>query len=91
MVALRDVFSVHRTNQGDAAALQGATLTVRRGESVCVLGQRRAEHSPTGHRGLQTPSAAVQVLGATAGPASRREPHPPRVDRAAGALVLAVP
>ena len=28
VVELRDVFCVHRTNEGDAAALQGATLTL---------------------------------------------------------------
>jgi ABC-type lipoprotein export system ATPase subunit len=38
LVAVRDVFCVHRTPEGDAAALQGATLEVAKGEIVCVLG-----------------------------------------------------
>jgi ABC-type lipoprotein export system ATPase subunit len=65
-VAVRDVFSVHRTNEGDAAALQGATLTVRSGESVCVLGPSGAGKTTLLRvvAGLQTPSAgAVHVLG----------------------------
>ncbi len=66
VVALLDVFSVHRTNEGDAAALQGATLTVRAGESVCVLGPSGAGKTTLLRviAGLQTPSAgAVRVLG----------------------------
>jgi ABC-type lipoprotein export system ATPase subunit len=38
LIALRDVFCVHRTPEGDAAALQGASFEVARGEVVCVLG-----------------------------------------------------
>jgi ABC-type lipoprotein export system ATPase subunit len=75
VVALRDVFSVHRTNEGDAAALQGATLTVRAGESVCVLGPSGAGKSTLLRviAGLQTPSAgAVRVLGRDIGRASAR-------------------
>ena len=75
VVALRDVFSVHRTNQGDAAALQGATLTVSRGENVCVHGPSGAGKSTLLRviAGLQTPSAgAVQVLGRDIGRASAR-------------------
>jgi polar amino acid transport system ATP-binding protein len=37
-VELRDVFRVHRTPWGDAAALQGLTLDVDEGETVVVLG-----------------------------------------------------
>jgi putative ABC transport system ATP-binding protein len=75
VVALRDVFSVHRTNEGDAAALQGATLTVKAGESVCVLGPSGAGKTTLLQviAGLQTPSAgAVRVLGRDIGRASAR-------------------
>jgi ABC-type lipoprotein export system ATPase subunit len=75
VVALRDVFSVHRTNEGDAAALQGATLTVRRGESICVLGPSGAGKTTLLRviAGLQTPSAgAARVLGRDIGRASAR-------------------
>jgi ABC-type lipoprotein export system ATPase subunit len=75
VVALRDVFSVHRTNEGDAAALAGATLTVRRGESICVLGPSGAGKTTLLRiiAGLQTPSAgAVRVLGRDIGRASAR-------------------
>ena len=37
-VLLRDVFRVHSTPEGDAAALQGLSLTVDEGEIVTVLG-----------------------------------------------------
>ena len=37
-VELRDVFRVHSTPEGDAAALQGLTLTVAEGELLAVLG-----------------------------------------------------
>jgi ABC-type lipoprotein export system ATPase subunit len=75
LVELRDVFSVHRTNEGDAAALQGATLTVRPGESVCVLGPSGAGKTTLLRviAGLQTPSAgAVRVLGSDIGRAPAR-------------------
>jgi ABC-type lipoprotein export system ATPase subunit len=75
VVAIRDVFSVHRTNEGDAAALQGATLTVRSGESVCVLGPSGAGKTTLLRviAGLQTPSAgAVRVLGRDIGRAPAR-------------------
>ena len=75
VVALLDVFSVHRTNEGDAAALQGATLTVRAGESVCVLGPSGAGKTTLLRviAGLQTPSAgAVRVLGRDIGRAPPR-------------------
>jgi peptide/nickel transport system ATP-binding protein len=75
VVALRDVFSVHRTNEGDAAALQGATLTVTRGEGICVLGPSGAGKTTLLRviAGLQTPSAgAVRVLGRDIGRASAR-------------------
>jgi len=37
-VLMRDVFRIHRTAEGDAAALQGMTLDVEEGEVVVVLG-----------------------------------------------------
>jgi peptide/nickel transport system ATP-binding protein len=75
VVALRDVFSVHRTNEGDAAALQGAALTVTCGESLCVLGPSGAGKTTLLRviAGLQTPSAgAVRVLGRDIGRAPAR-------------------
>ncbi len=69
-VALRNVFCVHRTSEGDAAALQGTTLTVARGEIVCVLGPSGAGKSTLLRviAGLQTPSAGeVSVLGEEVG------------------------
>jgi ABC-type lipoprotein export system ATPase subunit len=75
VVAVRDVFCVHRTNEGDAAALQGATLTVRAGESVCVLGPSGAGKTTLLRviAGLQTPSAgAVRVIGRDIGRAPGR-------------------
>ncbi len=64
MVELRDVFCVHRTDEGDAAALQGTTLRVRRGELVCVLGPSGAGKSTLLRviAGLQVPSAGVVSL-----------------------------
>ena len=37
-IELRDVFRVHSTPEGDAAALQGLSLTVKHGEVMTVLG-----------------------------------------------------
>ncbi len=74
-VALRNVFCVHRTSEGDAAALQGTTLTVARGEIVCVLGPSGAGKSTLLHviAGLQTPSAGeISVLGEEMGRAPSR-------------------
>ena len=61
MIDVRDVFCVHRTGQGDAAALQGLTLRVRRGELVCVLGPSGAGKCTLLRviAGLQIPSAGV--------------------------------
>ena len=66
VVELRDVFCVHRTNQGDAAALQGTNLELAGGEVLCVLGPSGAGKSTLLRviAGLQPPSAgAVTVLG----------------------------
>jgi ABC-type lipoprotein export system ATPase subunit len=66
VLSLRDVFCVHRTPEGDAAALQGATMQARAGELICVLGPSGAGKSTLLRviAGLQTPSAGeVLVLG----------------------------
>ena len=65
-VELRDVFCVHRTNEGDAAALAGTNLELARGELLCVLGPSGAGKSTLLRvvAGLQPPSAGVvRVLG----------------------------
>jgi ABC-type lipoprotein export system ATPase subunit len=70
VVELRDVFCVHRTNQGDAAALQGTNLELAAGELLCVLGPSGAGKSTLLRliAGIQTPSAGtVYVLGSDIG------------------------
>ncbi len=65
-VELRDVFCVHRTPDGDAAALQGLTLELGHGEHLCVLGPSGAGKSTLLRvvAGLQQPSAgSVLVFG----------------------------
>src|SRR5947209_2636150 len=64
IVELRDVFCVHRTGQGDAAALQGAELRAFSGEVLCVLGPSGAGKSTLLRviAGLQTPSAGVVTV-----------------------------
>jgi ABC-type lipoprotein export system ATPase subunit len=65
-VELKEVFCVHRTPEGDAAALQGATFSVERGELVGVVGRSGAGKSTLLRTiaGLQTPSAgSVCVFG----------------------------
>jgi ABC-type lipoprotein export system ATPase subunit len=74
-IELRDVFCVHRSSEGDAAALQGTTLELRRGELLCVLGPSGAGKSTLLRvvAGLQTPSAGiVRVLGGDIGRLSPR-------------------
>jgi len=66
IVELRDVFCVHRSNEGDAAALQGLQLDVDEGEVLCVLGPSGAGKTTLLQliAGLRTPSAGVvRVLG----------------------------
>jgi ABC-type lipoprotein export system ATPase subunit len=77
VVALREVFCVHRTNEGDTAALQGTNLELAAGELLCVLGPSGAGKSTLLRviAGLQEPSAGiVRVLGRDIGraPARRR-------------------
>jgi ABC-type lipoprotein export system ATPase subunit len=70
VVELRDVFCVHRTNEGDAAALQGTSLDLARGELLCVLGPSGAGKSTLLRviAGIQRPSAGmVHVLGSDVG------------------------
>jgi peptide/nickel transport system ATP-binding protein len=73
VVFLREVFCVHRTSEGDAAALQGTNLELGTGELLCVLGPSGAGKSTLLRviAGLQEPSAGVvRVLGREIG----REP-----------------
>ncbi len=75
-VVLRDVFCVHRTPEGDAAALQGLTLELDEGEHLCVLGPSGSGKSTLLRvvAGLQEPSAgSVTVFGRDPGRISRRE------------------
>jgi ABC-type lipoprotein export system ATPase subunit len=75
IVELHDVFCVHRTGQGDAAALQGAELYASSGEVLCVLGPSGAGKSTLLRviAGLQTPSAGiVRVMGRDIGRQSER-------------------
>jgi len=65
-IELRDVFRVHSTPEGDAAALQGLALTVREGEVVTVLGPSGAGKSTLLRilAGVEQPSAGVvRVFG----------------------------
>ena len=66
VVELYDVFCVHRTNEGDAAALAGTNLELARGEVLGVLGPSGAGKSTLLRviAGIQPPSAGiVRVLG----------------------------
>jgi ABC-type lipoprotein export system ATPase subunit len=75
IVRLRDVFCVHRTNEGDAAALQGMNLELEHGELLCVLGPSGAGKSTLLRvvAGMQVPSAGiVQVLEQDIGRTSAR-------------------
>jgi ABC-type lipoprotein export system ATPase subunit len=65
-IDVRDVFRVHSTPEGDAAALQGLSLAVREREVVTVLGPSGAGKSTLLRllAGVERPSAgAVRVLG----------------------------
>jgi ABC-type lipoprotein export system ATPase subunit len=74
-IELRDVFRVHSTPEGDAAALQGLSLAVREREVVTVLGPSGAGKSTLLRllAGLERPSAGVvRVLGEDVGKLSAR-------------------
>ena len=65
-IEVRDVFRVHSTPEGDAAALQGLSLALREHEVVTVLGPSGAGKSTLLRllAGVERPSAgAVRVLG----------------------------
>jgi ABC-type lipoprotein export system ATPase subunit len=69
-IELRDVFCVHRTRDGDAAALQGLDLELEKGDFLCVLGPSGAGKTTLLRviAGFQTPSAGVvRVLGRDVG------------------------
>src|SRR5207244_3677713 len=65
-IEVRDLFRVHSTPEGDAAALQGLTLSVREGEVVTVLGPSGSGKTTLLRilGGLDRPSAGtVRVFG----------------------------
>jgi ABC-type lipoprotein export system ATPase subunit len=75
-IEMRDVFRVYTTGEGDAAALQGITLSVRRGEIVTVLGPSGSGKTTLLRilAGLERPSAGeVRVFGSDLRSARGRE------------------
>ena len=74
-VELRDVFRIYQTTEGDAAALQGLSLTVRDREVLVVLGPSGSGKSTLLRllAGLDRPSAgSVRVFGEDVGKLSGR-------------------
>src|SRR5207237_6269143 len=75
-IEVRDVFRVHQTPEGDAAALQGLSLTVRERETVTVLGPSGSGKSTFLRilAGLDRPSAGtVRVFGTELGKLPARD------------------
>jgi energy-coupling factor transport system ATP-binding protein len=69
-IEVRDLFRVHQTPEGDAAALQGLSLTIRERETVTVLGPSGSGKTTFLRilAGLDRPSAGtVRVFGAELG------------------------
>src|SRR5207244_2215098 len=76
-IEVRDLFRVHSTPEGDAAALQGLTLSVREGEVVTVLGPSGSGKTTLLRilGGLDRPSAGpVRVFGTDRARPARRVP-----------------
>ena len=75
-IELRDVFRVHQTAEGDAAALQGLSLMVRELETVTVLGPSGSGKTTLLRllAGLDRPSAGtVRVFGTELGKLPARD------------------
>jgi ABC-type lipoprotein export system ATPase subunit len=75
-IDVRDLFRVHQTAEGDAAALQGLSLTIRDGEVVTVLGPSGSGKTTFLRilAGLDRPSAGiVRVYGLELGKLPARE------------------
>jgi ABC-type lipoprotein export system ATPase subunit len=69
-IEVRDLFRVHQTPEGDAAALQGLSLTIRERETVTVLGPSGSGKTTFLRilAGLDRPSAGiVRVFGTELG------------------------
>jgi ABC-type lipoprotein export system ATPase subunit len=75
-IEIRDLFRVHQTAEGDAAALQGLSLTIREEEIVTVLGPSGSGKTTLLRilAGLDRPSAGtVRVLGLELGKLPARD------------------